>query len=291
MTISLEEPVLQSSGNTVSRIHKPTLAELQQATNGFNKPVIITGKLEEWKAFQSWSAEYLNQVLNNKEVKISISNNKIFTFTAENDYILPSTEMKFNDFTNWIMNGDRSEISYYLYQTPIDQSFPELLPDIQTPEYIKPGDPVLANLWMGTGGNISPLHWDSAQNLLSQIQGRKRILLFEPKQTEFLYPFPANSKIPHMSQVKVDRPDFNKFPKSQNARYTECTIEAGEMLFIPPFWWHQVYSLDQLNVAINFWWPIRFKDYFTPQARRIFANSPQQVWYLIKSLFSKKDNQ
>ncbi|TAE58175.1 MAG: cupin-like domain-containing protein [Nostocales cyanobacterium] len=290
MTTTLENPNLQNSGNTISRINRPTLAELKQATKGFNKPVIITDTITEWKAFKSWSIEYLNQALNNKEIKISISNNKIFTFTAENDYILLSTEMKFNDFTNWILNGDRSEKSYYLYQTPIDQSFPELLPDIQTPEYIKKGVPLLANLWIGTGGNISPLHWDSAQNLLCQVRGRKRILLFEPKQTEFLYPFPANSKIPHMSQVKINDPDLNKFPKFASAKYTECTIEAGEMLFIPPFWWHQVYSLDQLNIAINFWWQIRFKDYFTPQARRILANSPQQVWYLIKSIFSKKAN-
>ncbi|WP_353931422.1 cupin-like domain-containing protein [Okeanomitos corallinicola TIOX110] len=287
MTTSVENPVVQSSGNTIARIHKPTLSEFKQATQSYSKPVIITGKIEEWKAFDSWSIDYLNQALENKEVKISVSKNKTFTFTEENDYILPSIQMKFNDFTDWILNGDRTETFYYLYQTPIETSFPELLPDIATPEYIKKNVFVLANLWMGTGGNTSPLHWDSVQNLLCQVRGRKKLLLFEPKQTSCLYSFPVNSKIPHMSQVKINNPDFNKFPKFKNARYTECTLEPGEMLFIPPFWWHQVHSLDQLNIAINFWWGMNFKDYFAPQARRIFASSPQQIGLLIKSLFSK----
>lgn len=37
-----------------------------------------------------------------------------------------------------------------------------------------------------------------------------------------------------------------------------CTVEEGEVLFIPSFWWHEVKSFPNVtegrNLAINFWY-------------------------------------
>ncbi|KYC42615.1 hypothetical protein WA1_15550 [Scytonema hofmannii PCC 7110] len=287
MKLHVENQVIQTSVKKIERIYQPTQEQFKQATRSYTQPIIITGKIAEWKAFDLWSIDYLNSVVGNKEVKISISKNKIFTFAPENDFILPSIQMPFTDFTNWILHEKKADHYYYLYQTPIESSFPELFPDIEIPEYVNKNLIMVSNLWIGTGGNTTPLHWDSAKNLLSQVRGRKRILLFEPKQTAFLYPFSVHSKTPHMSHLNIDKPDLDKFPKFQNAKSIECTLEPGEMLFIPAFWWHQVYSLDQINIAINFWWQANLKDYLTPQARRILIQNPKQVWYILKD-FAKK---
>jgi lysine-specific demethylase 8 len=160
-------------------------------------------------------------------------------------------------------------------------SFPELLPDIETPDYIGKALFILTSLWIGTGGNISPLHYDSVENLLCQFRGRKRVLLFEPKQTPLLYPFSAYSIRGHMSQVNIDQPDIDKFPKFEKAKCIECVLEPGEMLFIPAFWWHKVYSLDQLNIAVSFWWNTNIKQqFFTPLGRRSIAN---MIWEIINN--------
>ncbi|QSJ20133.1 cupin-like domain-containing protein [Nostoc sp. UHCC 0702] len=291
MNIAVENKLAQTSVKKIERIHKPTLEEFKQATHSYSQPVIITGKIAEWKAFSLWSIDYLNTVLSKKEINVSVSQTQRFAFEPENDYVLPTTKMQFTEFTDWILQSNKADQYYYLNQNPIETSFPELLPDIETPEYFNKKLFLVANLWIGTGGNTIPLHWDSAQNLLCQVRGRKRFLLFEPKQTPFLYPFPVDSKISHMSPVNIEKPDLDKFPKFQKAKYIEDILEPDEMLYIPPFWWHQFYSLDQLNISVNFWWMANLKDYFAPQSRRIFLKNPKQLWdflnYFAKQMFER----
>ncbi|WP_353931421.1 cupin-like domain-containing protein [Okeanomitos corallinicola TIOX110] len=282
MTINVEKNPEQLSVNSIARIHKPTKQEFKQATQAYSKPVIITGKIEEWKAFHSWSLDYLNGVVGDKELDINISNkNKIFTFDPDTGDTLSSTKMQFSEFTNWITQENKSDQYYYLQQNPIKLMFPELLPDIEVPDYISQKSFIVSNLWIGTGGNTTPLHWDAAQNILCQVRGRKKLLLFAPNQTPFLYPHSVDSKAPHLSYLNIDKPDFDKFPKFKEAQVIECVLEPGEMLFMPPFWWHQVYSLEQVNIAVNFWWKANLKDYFTPQARNFIFKKPLIVLALL----------
>lgn len=272
----------RTSVNQIERIYKPSLEEFKKKIFSSRKPVIITGKMTDWKALSSWSIEYLNRVVGHKEIDVNFSNNKVFNFDPENQFTIASKKMKFTDFMDWIVQKKTTDKYYYLQQSSIKTSFPELISDIEVPDYIDPKLLIITNLWIGAGGNVSQLHYDMPENLLSQVRGRKRILLFEPKQTSFLYPFPAHSKIPHMSRLNLDQPDAKKFPKFQKAKYTECILEPGEMLFIPAFWWHQVYSLDMLNISINFWWKTNFKEYFAPSGRRLIAQVPGLIWQSLK---------
>lgn len=283
MAINVQHNFDTKSINQIERIHKPTVYEFRKKIFSSRKPVIITGKLTDWKSYSLWSVDYLNNLVGNKEINVNISPNKIFTFDPQAQFTITSKKMKFTDFTNWIVQKKTTNEYYYLQQSSIKTSFPELLPDIEVPDYIEQKLFIIANLWIGTGGNISPLHYDMSENFLCQLRGRKRVLLFEPKQTSLLYPFPAHSKIPHMSQLNIDQIDRDKFPKFQKAKYIDCMLEPGEMLFIPAFWWHQVYSLDQLNIAINFWWKTNFKEYLKPNGRRLVSQIPRLIWHTIKN--------
>ena len=283
MNITAQNKFNQTSVNQIERIHKPTLDEFKQKIFSSRKPVIITGKINDWKAYSLWSVDYLNNVVGNKEIHVNFSKNQIFDFDPKVQFTMVSKKMKFTDFTDWIFQEKTTDEYYYLQQSPIKISFPELIPDIEVPDYIDKKLFIVTNLWIGTGGNVSQLHYDMSENLLSQLRGRKRVLLFEPKQTSLLYPFPAHSKIPHMSQLNIDQLDIDKFPKFQKAKYMECLLEPGEMLFIPAFWWHQVYSLDQLNISINFWWKTNFKEYLTPPGRRLISQVPGLIWQTLKN--------
>ena len=48
------------------------------------------------------------------------------------------------------------------------------------PPHVRAMRPLLANLWLGRGATTSPLHYDEYENLLCQVAGRKRLLLFPP---------------------------------------------------------------------------------------------------------------
>ena len=283
MNATAENQPIETAINQIERIHQPTPEEFQHKIFPARKPVVITGKMTDWKALSLWSVDYLNTVIGNKEINVHVSKNKIFNVDPEAGFTIASKKMKFTDFTNWIVQEKKTDEYYYLQQSPVTITFPELVPDIEIPDYIDQKLFMITNLWMGTGGNISPLHHDMSENLLSQVCGRKRVLLFAPQQTSRLYPFPAHSKTPHMSQLNIDQLDINKFPKFQKAQCMECLLEPGEMLFIPAFWWHQVYSLDQINISLNFWWKTHFKEYFTPPGRRLVAQIPGLIWHSLKN--------
>ncbi|ELU01364.1 hypothetical protein CAPTEDRAFT_90346, partial [Capitella teleta] len=56
------------------------------------------------------------------------------------------------------------------------------------------------------------------------------------------------------SQVlDIDNPDLNKFPEFAKATAYECFLEAGDILFIPAFWFHNVIN-EEGGVAVNAFW-------------------------------------
>ena len=244
----------------IERIEKPTLEFFQKYISDFRKPVIITGAINNWKALSLWNADYLNTALGDKKVNVAVSKTKTFQGTIEDGFAKIDEPMKFSEFINLLeLNRNSIDIYYYLQQSSIPILFPELVKDIDYPIYCdnKLINNNIVNIWLGSGGNISPLHYDQYDNLLAQVRGRKRIVLFEPKQTAFLYPFPVDSKIYHLSQIDIDRPNLKQFPDFIKSRSCECTLEPGEILFIPTFWWHQVYTLDDEKfptISVNFWY-------------------------------------
>lgn len=61
------------------------------------------------------------------------------------------------------------------------------------------------------------------------------------------------------SQVNIDRPDVDKYPKFSAATPVEAILNPGEMLFLPMGWWHSPIGIGT-NIAVNFWWRMSLKE-------------------------------
>lgn len=85
-----------------------------------------------------------------------------------------------------------------------------------------------------------------------QIFGTKQVLLFPPTDSEYLYPH-ESKMLTNTAQIDPVQPDLEKFPKFSNSTMYKCLLNAGEILYIPPKWWHHVTSLDK-SFSVNFWW-------------------------------------
>ena len=110
---------------------------------------------------------------------------------------------------------------------------------------------ITINCWFGPGGTVSPLHFDRKDNLLCQVVGVKYVRLYAPEESEKLYAM--EGLLSNTSQVQVENPDNNKFPEFCHAKYVECILSEGEMLYIPPKYWHYVKSLST-SFSVSFWW-------------------------------------
>lgn len=136
----------------------------------------------------------------------------------------------------------------------------------------------MTNVWIGNGKTRGKLHFDPFENLLCQIQGTKVVHLFNPldnrnlyeghiREAQFSYDLKsANFKRDHlldstsmvMSPVDIENPNLERFPLFSNAMKNrmECTIESGDVLYLPSFYWHEVQSKPNQfgrNIAVNYW--------------------------------------
>lgn len=122
---------------------------------------------------------------------------------------------------------------------------PSVLDDVPDPDL---------RLWIGSAGCITALHHDRADNVLMQLFGTKRVTLFDPFQSAWLYPHPAESAWSHVSRIDFDpAPDLERFPLLARASSLEVVLHPGDALFIPALWWHLVRS-ETPTESLNAWW-------------------------------------
>ena len=112
-------------------------------------------------------------------------------------------------------------------------------------------------IWLGNA-LTTPTHLDEWFNVGCVVLGRRRFTLFPPAQIANLYVGPldyAPTGAP-MSLVQLHAPDFARFPRFREAlaHARAAELAPGDGMFIPPLWWHNVESLDSLNVLVNYWW-------------------------------------
>lgn len=118
-------------------------------------------------------------------------------------------------------------------------------------EAIKP------RIWIGNTITV-PAHIDDANNIACVISGKRRFTLFPPEQVTNLYigPIDYHPAGAPISMVRCHTPDLQRFPDYPKALAAAqvAELEAGDALYIPPVWWHQVESVGALNILVNYWW-------------------------------------
>ena len=116
---------------------------------------------------------------------------------------------------------------------------------------------VVPRLWLGNAATVQT-HLDMSENLAGVVCGTRRFTLFPPQQIENLYVGPLDFTLAGqpVSMVRLDDPDFVRYPKFQNALAAACTadLEPGDALYIPYMWWHHVQMTGPFNVLVNYWW-------------------------------------
>jgi len=159
-------------------------------------------------------------------------------------------------FKKFIRNYMRQEYqsSRKLYAViPFEQK-QDMLDDMLMPKALACEEifPQSMTLWMSSGGTSSVLHQDDAENFLIQVTGRKSLMLVNQQNAQDLYAYEA--KHPGTSAVHQDIVDLEKFPRFADIPWLSGDLEAGDVLYIPHGYWHQVNSFGSRNLAINVWW-------------------------------------
>ena len=143
--------------------------------------------------------------------------------------------------------------------------FDALRGDIEVPSFMEGGNAnlsdTLSGIWVGSGGCITPLHFDAWHGVLCQVRGRKRVTMFSPDDTENMYPHKQEDGKMNMHTSKLvleklsDPAYIAEYPRAKELTPWVCDLGPGDALYIPPFWWHHVESLDP-SISVPLRWEI-----------------------------------
>ncbi|GMH91346.1 hypothetical protein TrVE_jg9256 [Triparma verrucosa] len=102
-------------------------------------------------------------------------------------------------------------------------------------------------LWMSHPGVAAQTHYDKSHNIFVQLHGEKKIKLFPPAYGRYMHSYPSVHAARKMSQIPFTDewdPKTTIFPNSTSLKAYEVTLKPGEIIYIPPYWWHSITTAD-----------------------------------------------
>lgn len=233
----------------VVRIKNPDLSTFNHKILPADRPVVIEGAIEHWPALERWSPDYFAQRFGDRTTTVYRTHNAKVVFNHQHG--LTNEEQTFSEFTQQITKG-MSEHQTRM-RCSVFNTLPELREDFTVPNYCSNGRNLQATLWFSGAPSVTRLHFDLPHNLLAQVYGKKRFILFGPEQSKYLYRCSIRSATPQFSEVDLMQTDLHKFPKLAHARPLQTTLSPGDLLFIPSRWWHHADS-PEITMSLSFWW-------------------------------------
>lgn len=253
--IDREVRALSASPRDVERRAAPGAEELFEKYLCTSTPVLLTGLMTGWPALERWSPAYFKERLG--DATIVVTSGRAADPDYDRNYTTHLETTTMARFADRVAAAGESN-DFYMVSNNRNleaSSLRPLLDDVVIPgDYLDPERlQGCVSLWFGPAGTLTPLHHDTTSVLFCQIVGRKRFRLIAPQETSLL----AGARDYYASID--DARDY--------ASVKEVVVSAGEALFLPVGWWHEVRSLDpSISLSFtNFRRTNRF-DWYTPGA-------------------------
>lgn len=194
-----------------------------------SKPLIIKNYSGLFPAGKKWTFDYLRKKVGS--FKVGIFDNRIKTPTA---YVKPDVYMPFTNYLNIIESNEDTPLRIFLFN--MFKEFPELQKEFPTPVIMRGILGKLGFAFFGGKNTTVRFHYDiDASNvLMTQIIGKKRVILVSPEYNRLIYKLPFSS----FSLIDPDNPDYNLFPALKFVKGYDFILNPGDALFMPSRYWH-----------------------------------------------------
>ena len=237
------------------------------------KPVIIKGLINDWQLVEQGrqsngsAIDYLKSHYNGRPAVACIGapeiNGRFFYNEQATELNFRTERIGIDEVLDRIQAGfaEESPSSYYIASNVIDTHFPGFRREndiaIPRPNVDYALEALRTSIWIGNR-TTACCHYDAPDNLACCVVGKRKFTLFPPDQITNLYPGPL-SPTPGgqaLSMVDFANPNLTKYPKFAEAikRAQVAELEAGDALYLPSMWWHQVEGQSPFNVLVNYWW-------------------------------------
>lgn len=201
------------------------------------KPVLISGLTKNWPAYEKWTLSYIQERAGDQIVPLY--NNE--PAKGSESVYAPKKEMKLSEYIE-ILKTQPTDLRIFFYE--ILKKMPELLNDFEYPDIGLKFFKKLPALFFGGGESKVFMHYDIdlPDSMHFHFDGHKRVTLFSPEQTKFLYRVPF--AIHNLESIDMDNPDFDTFPALQYVKGIQANMQHGDALYMPSGYWHYIKYLD-----------------------------------------------
>jgi Cupin-like domain len=229
------------------------LQDFKAFSKGLSVPVLIRGGLKNSPACRKWSFDYfMKGYADKKIVCINDSSVQNSNRSIKEGALLDGSVKTLRAVIENIEQGGSnyvSNVSEFLQANPElveELEIVSLIKDIKKESKFSRFNYLFSQIFMGNSHSVSALHCAIGTNLFVNVFGRKTWYLIPPKYTSLLKP--------HLNQYGLfaisEQDIFNPNDISQKIPYISVTLDPGDVLFIPPWWWHAVRNESELTIGV-----------------------------------------
>jgi hypothetical protein len=217
-----------------------------------------------WPARSKWSVDYLKSAAGDREIPVCDGSRPASGRTYQH---AAAGRMRLRDYLERLDDGENALRIFFVRVVPM---LPELVPDFTYPEIGVRFVDRLSVFFAGGRSARVQMHFDVdfADVFLCHFGGKKRVILFAPDQTRYLYhvPFSFSARF----DLAPDAPDYDSFPALAHARGKIAELGHGDAVYIPPGYWHYV-LYDDIGFSISL---------------RTFPGTPRDVLGALANIFA-----
>jgi lysine-specific demethylase 8 len=234
-----ENADIKARGKTIP----PASIQLNNDFSHINVPTVFKGVAKDWPCMHKWTDDFFATETGDYPVEI-IDN----IGAAENGSSHINTDMA--TFINKLKNEQKA----YLRVCRLIDDRPELKKDLDL-SFIQNltgggGKGDIFYLFIGEEGTNTTMHSEMPVTVFIQVRGSKRWSILPPEERIFLDPKAQRLAYYH-TKANPLKPDDNNYPILSLAKRYEVITEEGDVLVIPPFYWHYVENISS-SVAVAY---------------------------------------
>ena len=250
------------------KVLKSPRAQFARSCAEAGVPIVLRNSVTaQWRA-RHWTPKYLEKKLSVITGVYKNSNRWFGPYFDQRKPLLSSAkrvneyttnlELPAKEFFHRIQHPDNDvgSVDHYLYFTgDIDQLGEWAINEVHPVEELLSLNPQRSsiNVWIGQPHVIAHCHYDGYHNFYAQLYGKKKFILIKPTNWPGLFPYPFLHPSHAQAQVNVSsEEDRQIFPLVGKVEALEVILEPGDLLYIPPLWFHEVESLD-VSISVNVW--------------------------------------
>jgi hypothetical protein len=226
------------------------------------RPVILRGLVKDWPAVQASASPadfraYVGRFDAGRQMEAFFGDpqiaGKYYYIDGLNGFNFERRQMRLSAALDLMISslGQAGAASVYAGSLPVQEYLPGFADENPMP-FLQSAP----RIWLGHASNVSA-HYDTVDNLACVVAGRRRFTLYAPELIEKLYIGPIdNTMAGQPVSLAASSPDDAKYPRFADIRgqALSAELEAGDALYLPKLWWHQVEALSPFNGLVNYWW-------------------------------------